>query len=279
MKRSTALLRACLAFAAFSVIQSCTFMLIAALKAAPPAHTLPWLLLSNALVVSVLCIVALRSDWRGWRLGTSVAAIPTVIACVNAIEGTFFLKNSGIDWPRLFASIIVSAILAIPVWTLLFGMRPAASRDCFHPIASKSGVERAWKFVLSDLTYALLYLVAGAIIFPYVKDFYATQQLPSLSTILKLQLLVRGPIFVVVCLVLVRMLGLPRPSGAFAVGAIFAVLNGVAPLLIPNPVFPDTVRWVHMCEVTSSNFLFGTIVGWLWGRPGLAPSAGLRSAA
>jgi len=271
MKLSAVLLRAFLAFAAVSVIQSGAGMLIVAQNTAPPAQALPWLLLSNALVVAVLCIVALRSDWRGWRLGAAVSAIPTIIACSNALEGTFFLKNSGIDWPRLFAYIIVSAILAAPVWTLLFGMRPAASGEPFHPIASRSRAERAWKFVLSDLTYALLYLVAGAIIFPYVKDFYATQQLPSLSTILKLQLLVRGPIFVVVCLLLVRMLGRPRLSGAFVVGAIFAVLNGVAPLLIPNPVFPDTVRWVHMCEVTSSNFVFGTIVGWLWGRPGLAP--------
>jgi hypothetical protein len=68
-------------------------------------------------------------------------------------------------------------------------------------------------------------------------------------------------------------------SGAFAVGAIFTVLSGIAPLLIPNPVFPDAVRWVHMCEVTSSNFVFGIIVGWLWGGPRLAQSAVLRSAA
>jgi hypothetical protein len=120
-------------------------MLIVALQGGPPAHAWPWLLLSNALVVSVLCIVALHSDWRGWRLGTSVAAIPTIIACVNAIEGTFFLK--------------------------------------------------------------------------------------------------------------------------------------IAPLLIPNPVCPDTVQWVHMCEMSSSNSVFGTIVGWVWGPPGLAQSAVSRSAA
>jgi hypothetical protein len=279
MKFSTTILRAFLAFAAISVIQSGTGMLIIPPRIAPPAQALPWLLLSNAVTVAALCVVALRSDWRGWRLGAAVAAIPAIIAGANAIEGTFFLKNSGIDWPRLFAYIIISAILAAPVWTLLFGMRPAASSESYRPIASKSRAERAWKFALSDLAYALLYLVAGAIIFPYVKSFYATQELPSLSTILGLQLLVRGPIFVVVCLVLVRMLGLPRLSGALAVGAIFAVLNGVAPLLIPNPVFPDTVRWVHMCEVTSSNFVFGIIIGWLWGRPRPVQSLALRSAA
>ena len=128
MKFSTALLRAFLAFAAITVIQSGVGMLIIATKTAPPADALPWLLLSDAVTVAALCIVALRSDWRGWRLGAAVAAIPMIIACVDVIEGAFFLKNSGIDWPRLFAYFIVSAILAAPVWTLLFGMRPAATR-------------------------------------------------------------------------------------------------------------------------------------------------------
>jgi hypothetical protein len=38
---------------------------------------------------------------------------------------------------------------------------------------------------------------------------------------------------------------------------------------MPNPFFPDAVRWVHFCEVTSENFLFGAIVAWLWGQPQL----------
>jgi hypothetical protein len=65
MKLSAVLLRAFLAFAAVSVIQSGAGMLIVAQNTAPSAQALPWLLLSNALVVAVLCIVALRSDWRG----------------------------------------------------------------------------------------------------------------------------------------------------------------------------------------------------------------------
>ena len=75
------------------------------------------------------------------------------------------------------------------------------------------------------------------------------------------------------------MLGLPRLSGALTVGALFALLSGVAPLLMPNPYFPDSVRWAHFCEVTSSNFLFGVIVAWLWGEPKLAEPVALRQTA
>ena len=116
-------------------------------------------------------------------------------------------------------------------------------------------------------------------IWPYIKDFYATQTLPSMSTILVLELLVRGPAFIVLCLMLVRMLGLPRLSGALAVGALFTLMSGVAPLLMPNPYFPDAVRWAHFCEVTSSNFLFAALVAWLWGQPKLVHADALAHAA
>jgi hypothetical protein len=153
------------------------------------------------------------------------------------------------------------------VWVVLFGKKPDVPQDHFHPIGSKPFSETLWKFAVSDLAYSLLYLTAGLIVFPYVKDFYATQHIPAMTTILALQMLLRGPMFIALCLLLVRMLGLPRFAGALAVGAVFTILSGVAPLLMPNAFFPDAVRWAHFCEVTSSNFVFGAIVGWLWGQP------------
>jgi len=100
-----------------------------------------------------------------------------------------------------------------------------------------------------------------------------------MSTIFALQLLVRGPVFILLCLLMVRMLDMPRLSGALTVGLLFTLLSGVAPLLMPNPYFPDSVRWMHFMEVTSSNFVFGAIVGWLWGRPRLVQSNVLAHAA
>src|SRR5205809_5710869 len=44
------------------------------------------------------------------------------------------------------------------------------------------------------------YFVAGTIIFPFVRDFYATQTLPPFGQLVILQLLVRGPILVGLCL-------------------------------------------------------------------------------
>ena len=286
MKFSTVVLRVLSVFVAVSVVQILAGALVAIVlppKDIPPdimRHILQWMFLTNAVTVAALSVLALRTEWRGWTLGLAVAAVPAAIAFLNGIEGAIFLRNAHIEWPRILLTTAVGAALSVPVWTWLFGRRRRDdAHEHFHPILSKSRGERVWKFVISDVAFLTLYLVAGTIIFPYIKDFYATQTIPSMRTIFALQLLVRGPAFVVLCLLLVRMLGLPRLSGALAVGAVFTLLSGVAPLLMPNPYFPDSVRWMHFYEVTSSNFVFGAIVGWLWGQPKLAPTQVLSHAA
>jgi hypothetical protein len=280
MKLSSAILRTMLVFVAVFVIQAVAGpIVLAPVKSPALSNVVYWTLLSNALVVASLGLVAVRSDWRGWRLGAAMAGIPLAISCLNGIEGVVFLTNIGMDWRRFFAYMIVSAILIMPVWMVLFGKRTDVGQRHFHPIAMKSTAEKLWKFLVSDVAYAFFYLGAGTIVFPYVKDYYATQHLPAMSSLIALQLLLRGPLFIVICLVLVRMLGLRGLRGALAVGAVFTLLSGVTPLLLPNPYMPDAVRWAHMCEVTSSNFVFGAMMAWLWGEPNPARGLALREAA
>lgn len=286
MKTSGAILRVVSVFVAVSVIQA--FAVVLAAKLIPvkfpideswAGQMFQWMFLTNAVTVTALSVLALRSEWRGWRLGVAVAAVPLVIGVVNEVEGILFLSNFSIPWATVFVQTVIATALAVPVWMMLFGRRAATVEPHYHPIVEKSRRERLWKFLVSDVSYSVFYIIAGTIIFPYVRDFYASQKLPSMPAILALQLLVRGPVFVVLCLMLVRMLGLPRLQGALAAGALFAVLSGVAPLLIPNPYFPDPVRWAHLCEVTSSNFVFGALVAWLWGQPRPAQPIALQQAA
>jgi hypothetical protein len=277
MKALNIVLRASGVFVATVIFQALSEIVIPIKGPAIP-HLAQWAILSSALVTATLTVLALRSDWRGWKLGAAVAVIPMAIAAVNLLEGAVFLTNTNLQWGRIFSVTLLSYALTIPVWALLFGRREIVPEH-YRPLESKSAGERAWKFAVSDFSYLFLYYAAGTIIFPYVKDFYATQHLPSTGSLIALQLLIRGPVFVVLCLAITRMLGLSRISGALAAGAIFTLLSGVAPLLIPSPVFPDSVRWVHFAEVTGSNFVFGVIVGWLWGQPKLSHSPALAQAA
>ena len=236
------------------------------IHAVSPPNALEWLLFTDLLIAVVLGVVAVRSDWVGWRLALALVTIPWAINLVDAIEGSIFLKHSGIPWRPLILNMSVTYVLVLPLWRYIFGRGEVVPAH-YSPFLQKSAGSAVLKFAISDISYLVLYFTAGTIIFPFVKNFYATQALPSYGTIVALQLFLRGPVFILVCLLLVRMIGLSRWHGALAVGLAFTILSGVAPLLMPNPYFPDYVRWTHFAEVTSSNFLFGCLIGLIWGKP------------
>jgi hypothetical protein len=240
-----------------------------AVRISPPgmAHQTAWVAGTNLLVCVALGFVALRSDWRGWRLGLSLIAIPLSIYIVDIIEAIIFLHmESG---PALLGRVVLTYLFALPFWVLIFGKSREVVYTSYRPFESRGLGRNVGMFLAADISYIILYLAAGMVIFPFVRDFYATKTLPTMGTILALQLLCRGPVFVATCLLLLRMLNLQRAAAALAVGMVFTTVSGIAPLLMPNPYFPDSVRWFHFFEVVISNFLFGGIVAWFWRGPKL----------
>jgi hypothetical protein len=152
---------------------------------------MPWLLLSNLLVAAALGFLATRSDWRGLRLALTISGIAVVVTLTNYLEGIIFLTSSGIDWPKEILRTCLLNAIAIPLWLLIF-RKPATPQNNYHPFRAKPITERLWRFAVADLAYPVLYFVAGMIIFPYVRDFYATQTIPPAGKVFAIQLLVRG---------------------------------------------------------------------------------------
>jgi hypothetical protein len=62
---------------------------------------------------------------------------------------------------------------------------------------------------------------------------------------------------------LVRSLAASRREAALLTGLVFSVIGGVAPLLVPNPYMPASIRMVHLAEVGVSNLLYGALCGWV----------------
>ena len=258
------IVRMVLAWIALVAAQAIAGMLIH-LNYTPMPHMLRWLLLANALVVLALGSAATRSEWKGWRLGLALFAIPAVIAAVNLLEGVLFLTNVKLDWRGTFEITLVGYAVAATLWTFIFNSKSRAADAEEWNFPERNFSQKVWRVAFCCAAYVFLYFLAGMIIFPYVRDFYANQHIPSFGQIVLLQFLVRGPVFVLVCLLLLRMFRLSGVSGALAVGLAFTLLSSVT-LIVPNPVFPDSVRWVHFCEIISSNFVFGCVVGWAWGN-------------
>ena len=61
-----------------------------------------------------------------------------------------------------------------------------------------------------------------------------------------------------------------RWETALAVGLLCGVLL-TAPLLIPNPYMPAPIRLIHFVETSTSTFLYGWLMGWVFTRGTCGP--------
>lgn len=230
----------------------------------PPASPPAWAgIVSFAVVALALTAAAARAPWRGFGLGLALSGMAFAIDAVNLAEGAAFLSNVGLEPLRLLAIFGIAYALAVPLWMLLFRGTPAPAAA--PPPERRGTWGELWRFAACSLLYTVLYFTAGSFAFPFVRDFYATQTLPPFPQLVALQLLLRGPVHVGICILLARMVRLERLPTALATGGLFVLLTAVAPLATPSPFFPDAVRLVHLCEVGSSNLVFALVVASIWG--------------
>jgi len=267
IRQSSSALRILVAWAALEAARIITSYAFPVGKSASGQH-LFWSALVDLLTVATLGLLAMKSDWKGWRLGLAVSIIPFAIDLVNFIEGVVFL--GGLDFRSMYQSGLTYALM-IPVLGIVYATNRGPAQSSHPSLVFGSVAKKLWRFMACDFIYLLLYFTAGSIIFPYVRDFYATNPLPSIGKIVLLQMLLRGPVFTAICLLLIRMAGAPRRA-SIMIGTAFAILSGGV-LLLPNPNLPDSVRWIHCAEVGSSGFLFGVFVARIWRASGREPKA------
>jgi hypothetical protein len=226
-----------------------------------------WILLSNLLIVVILAYTIVRSESHGLKLAGTVFLMFFGIYVFNTqIEALFFqLQIPRIETIKMISEGLLVALLISPAIVFLMNrmQKPVSNVESF-PRPHLSIIGYVWRFILCDVSYVILYCIAGAIILPYVQDFYSDlAQTPALGKILIMQLL-RGLIYVIVVLPVIRMINAKRLEIALLVGLQLSVLGGIAPLLPPNPYMPPEIRLVHGIEIGISNFIYGAIIGFLF---------------
>jgi hypothetical protein len=135
--------------------------------------------------------------------------------------------------------------------------------------------EWAWKLALIAVVYVVLYFTFGYFVawrHPGVPEYYGGVDPGSFVAQMRTVLrntpwlipfqAFRAMCWVALALPVVRMLKGKWPETALSIGLLFAVVMN-APLLLPNPYMPETVRMAHLAETASSNFILGVFVGWL----------------
>jgi hypothetical protein len=239
-----------------------------------------WVLLSNLITAAVLAAIVSAARIRGWRLASGVALAWWVVAAATSeLEAVFFhVLSPNQGWRLLLHASVVAlglGIISIPIEKFL---RTPSAVPVPHSVPSVPGTGFSAQFLPGQWVgrlaacgaiYVFLYYAAGMVVItvPAVRDFYSERQLPPALLVAGLQLLVRGPAFGAVLALLSYLLGSDRRRAALAGAAMMCLIGGAAALIVPNPFFPDAVRWAHFVEVVSSNLVFGAIAGWLMTPP------------
>lgn len=211
-----------------------------------------------SLNLAVLWVVARASPASGWRLVAMLFVIAWVVGSGNSlIEAIFFqvLTLHAALAPALFTAILFAFLS--PIAVLLAGRwrKGAISNEAadFTPL----------KLIGVVLAYELLYWSAGTLVFPYVAHFYETRSLPPVYAVAAVQV-ARSLIFAAAAYPLLKggLRGAP-----LRLALVYGIIGGAAPFLIDNPYMPPDIRFYHAIETTSSNFIFGLVVGFLFARP------------
>jgi len=238
--------------------------------------------LINALV---LAYPIARSRWHGLKLMGAVFLLEFgVETFMSQIETLFFGSAFNIPSDVMVTIILSGALRALifaPLAVLILGkMRSHAEQEGPNTRLKMPWRSWAWRLALLPVIYLNLYFVFGYYVAwqsPDVRQLYAgtTAIEPFLQHmagvvqgnpwIFPFQLL-RGLMWIGLALPVVRMMKGRAWETALAVGLALGLLL-TSQLLIPNPYMSAPVRLAHFLETSSSNFIYGALIGWLFSAP------------
>jgi len=228
---------------------------------------LGWFILSNALIVSILGLIIKNSSLTGIKLGLLIFSIYFLIGHFNLlIEAYLFEVTNAKDTALIAIQGLVITLLSSPLLVLFFGKWSGDEEELVFP--SRTKASWTWRIVLGDLLYVFFYLLAGFIlysVYPQLMDFYE-EKIPPFSLMINTQFF-RALVLIGTAILLSRTTKLPLLHRALIIGAFFAIIGGLAPLIVPeNDHMPDYIRFGHAFEVGISNSLFGFFLTLLIGQ-------------
>ena len=223
-------------------------------------------LLVEVLILSGLVYPVSHSVLRGIRLfGAVLLAVFGLNVLLTQIEAVVFLSLSAADAVAISVHGAMRAALITLAVGLAFGQRAVRQGETGE--AEEAAPRRLpWlgRLVLSAVSYTVLYFVAGMLVWPWVSEFYATQEISIRAGMVAPLQLVRGSLYVVCVWPLLRSIVDRRWRVCLSVAWLFPALAGVPDLLMPNAFLPGPVRLLHLVEIGWSNFIYGLLVSYLF---------------
>lgn len=218
----------------------------------------------------VLAFLILRSRWHGLKLiGAVILVHFGVQSFMTQIETLFFINALKMPLTMVLsivASGLVRAVIFAPLAVLALGKMKGTSSAGDPSRLAMRLPEWIKRIAVLAIAYVFVYFFFGFFVayqWTETRDYYAGTFASDL--VLPMFQLLRGAIWALLALPIVKMINGPAWEVCLAVALGFAVLiaSGV---IFPNPFMPPMVRQAHFVELSSSMLTYGAFVGWVWTR-------------
>lgn len=232
-----------------------------------------FLFISSVFNCYAICFIASNSNWRGMKRAIGIAfSVFMIAAFMTQIETLFFGEAFPILTKADVILIMLSTLPSIVAATLL-GIKFFGNSEPECKVEPVEILPLIKRIAVLGLIYTAVYFLFGYFVawqFEELRVFYSgsaedagfigqlMNNVRDNPIIYPFQF-IRGTMFVSFSLPLLFMLRDDKKK--YVVSCCLVYLTTAVSLIIPNFLFPDTVRWAHFYEMTSSMSLFGVITG------------------
>jgi hypothetical protein len=222
---------------------------------------------AGALVVAgAMGLIVARSRAAGPALVVMVAGLYFVVSYgVNIPEGVVFDVIPAKMAPTLLVRSLLAGLVAaaVVVWVAGRLRQGTSAPSAAAPIDTAWGL--FWRLAATVAVFMACYFVAGALIYPFVKSYYAGRAMPQPTVMVAMQVL-RSLALLGAAYPLLRTFA-SRRDAVLVLGVVLPLFGAVAPMLPSNTIMPPSIRLVHTLETAPYLALFGVLLAIWFGPP------------
>jgi hypothetical protein len=232
-------------------------------------------LLYCLLLAIALSVVIQNSQWAGAKLVIAlIFSFFGFLTFMSLIEASYFMTNIPSEYlPQLWLMGAIVVTFTVPLAVMIHGKAYLKESKTVARFTGNFTIrEWIWKTGLIAFIYLIIYFTFGYYIAwqsAELREFYGSTEFLAFfphiksvifeTTLIPFQV-VRSVFWMLFAIPLVWMLNGGIAKVSIITGFAISILHS-AQLMLPNPYMPETIRYIHLIETSTSMFLFGTILG------------------
>jgi hypothetical protein len=233
-------------------------------RLAPTLDNIATWLITGTLVCLALSPFILHANGSRTKTIMAVWAVQDFVSSMGlGIEGSLFKPTAVLN--AIIGAIFGVLISLLVAWLAVLLLMPADQHTQESEETKRSWWGWTWRVLIVGLAYFIFYFVFGATnALLYTKSFYENNPQYGLSlpdpAIIFLAQLIRGPLFGLGSLFIVRATSAPRSQLAVWLGILLFVVGGVGPYVeVTFRTMPLGFNLATLTEVFCQNFLTGVV--------------------